>query len=60
MNAGIYGLVELVLLRAIYARDGQDMSTILKIIRRASHLIDHSSYSRTKSPPNAYWLTWRI
>ncbi len=51
MNAGIYGLVELVLSQSNLSREtAQDMSTILKIIRRASHLIDQLLIFANKKP----------
>ncbi|TAL37229.1 MAG: hybrid sensor histidine kinase/response regulator [Spirochaetes bacterium] len=51
MNAGIFGLVELVLAQEILSEQGvDDLSTILKIIKRASHLIDQLLIFANKKP----------
>ncbi len=51
MNAGIYGLVELVLSQESLSKEtAQDMSTILKIIKRASHLIDQLLIFANRKP----------
>jgi signal transduction histidine kinase len=51
MNAGIFGLVELVLAQEILSDQGiEDLNTILKIIKRASHLIDQLLIFANKKP----------
>ncbi len=51
MNAGIYGLVELVLSHDNISKEtAQDMSTILKIVKRASHLIDQLLIFSNRKP----------
>jgi two-component system NtrC family sensor kinase len=51
MNAGIYGLVELVLSQENLSREtAKDMSTILNIIKRASHLIDQLLIFANRKP----------
>lgn len=51
MNAGIYGLVELVLSHENLSKQtSQDMSTILKIIKRASYLIDQLLIFANRKP----------
>jgi len=51
MNAGIYGLVELVLSHEdLSEQTAQDMGTIMKIVKRANHLIDQLLIFANKKP----------